>query len=335
MQDAPSKHPHKLHGRAGIVLRALGAIDIVLWDRNPHAAGLPLYKYLGAFLRGAVPAYVSGGYYRNGKTPEMLGNEMARYVGMDFGAIKMKVGPLNLATEEERLAGARQAVGPNVLLMLNANNADVPTALRFVKRAEQYKPYWIEEPFGPDGVENHARLAQRTLVLIATGEILAGHPRHKELLDKHAASILQPDAVVCGGATTFRRIAAIADAYGVTLCPHWFNKLHAHLVTATLNAWFVEYLPDDKVFNFRRLLDSHTEARDGALPLPELPRLSFDFDEEAITKFSLHDGGEPLASAPLRRCSSRCADARGSPSGRDSGPAWIGNHIPPEQFGLG
>ncbi len=277
-----------LHGRVGSVMRALSAVDIALWDRNARAAGLPLYKYLGGHAVDSVPAYASGGYYLEGKTPEMLGEELAGYVADGFSAVKMKVGRLGLAEEEARVAAARAAIGPDVLLMLDANNAwsDLPTALRFMERYEGHEPYWIEEPFSPDDIDNHARLAARTPISVATGEIEAGRWRFKELLQKEAAAILQPDAAVCGGITEYRRIAAMADGFGVTVCPHWFHDLHAHLVAATPNARFVEFFPDDRVLNFRRLIDTQLEVFEGSLRLPDSPGLGFDFDEATLGEFA-------------------------------------------------
>jgi L-alanine-DL-glutamate epimerase-like enolase superfamily enzyme len=277
-----------LHGRVGSVMRAISALDIALWDRNARAVNLPLHKYLGAFYEDTVPAYASGGYYLEGKSPEMLGEEMAYYVDMGFKAVKMKVGRLDPRSEEKRVAAARDAVGSEVLLMLDVNNAwsDLPMALRFVKRIEKYDPYWIEEPFSPDDIENHARLAERTSVLVTTGEIEAGRWRHKELLDKGAAAILQTDAAVCGGITEFRRIVATAASYGIPVAPHWFHDLHVHLVAAAPNGRFVEYFPDDQVLNFRRLIDRQLEVRDGELVLPKLPGLGFNFDQEAVAKFA-------------------------------------------------
>lgn len=278
-----------LHGRAGSVMRAISAIDIALWDRNSRAAGLPLNEYLGSFRAEEVPAYASGGYYAEGKTPEMLAEEMAGYVEMGFTAIKMKVGRLDLDSEEERIAKVREAIGPDVLLMLDANNiwSDLAPALRFMKRIEPYDPYWIEEPFSPDDIDNHARLAERTPIPVATGEIEAGRWRHKELLEKKATAILQTDAAVCGGITEWRRIAAIADGYGATMSPHWFHDLHAHLVASTSNARFVEYFSDDTVLNFRRLIDRQLEVRNGQLLLADLPGLGFCFNEELVAELCL------------------------------------------------
>ena len=278
-----------LQGRAGSVMRALSIIDVALWDRNARAAGLPLSRYLGGTSSETVPAYASGGYYLDGKTPELLGEEMASYVAMGFKAVKMKVGRLDPRGEEARIKAAREAIGDDILLMLDANNAwsDVPTALEYMRRYEPYNPYWIEEPFSPDDIEGHAELSKRTPVTVATGEIEAGRWRHQELLDKRAAMILQSDAAVCGGISEWRRIAASAAAVGVTMCPHWFHDLHVHLVASTSNARYVEFFPDDQVLNFRRLVDTQLEFHDGMLTVPTAPGLGFGFDEAALDEYAL------------------------------------------------
>jgi L-alanine-DL-glutamate epimerase-like enolase superfamily enzyme len=278
-----------LQGRAGSVMRALSIIDVALWDRNARAAGLPLARYLGGMSAERVPAYASGGYYVDGKTPQHLGDELASYVEMGFRAVKMKVGRLDPRAEEARIAAARAAIGADVLLMLDANNAwaDVPTALEYMRRYERYDPYWIEEPFSPDDIESHAQLAKRTPVTVATGEIEAGRWRHQELLDKRAAMILQSDAAVCGGISEWRRIAAAAAGVGATMCPHWFHDLHVHLVASTENARYVEYFPDDQVLNFRRLVDTQLEFVDGMLKVPTTPGLGFGFDDAALEHYAL------------------------------------------------
>ena len=284
-----------LHGRAGSVTRAISILDCALWDLNARTAGVPLYKYLGAAVESSVPAYASGGYYLAGKTPEKLGEELAGYVNAGFRAVKMKVGRLSPREEEARVRAAREAVGPEVELMLDANNAwlDLPTAMRYIERFEPFDPYWIEEPFLPDDIDNHARLAKLTSTIVATGEIGTGRWHFKEILDKGAAQILQTDALVCGGISEWRKIAGTAASYGVTICPHWFHDLHAHLVAATSNARYVEYFPDDQVLNFRRLIDRQLEAKSGMLLLPTRPGLGFDFDEKAVARYALKDGESP------------------------------------------
>ena len=279
-----------LQGRLGAVLRAISALDIALWDRNARAAGLPLHKFLGAVHLEKVPAYASGGYYLAGKTPDMLGEEVAGYVRLGFTALKIKVGrERDLGLERARIDAARAAIGADVLLMLDANNAwsDLPTALRYMRVYEEFDPYWIEEPFGPDDIDNHARLAKLTPVPVATGEIEGGRWRFKELLDKEAAMILQTDACVCGGISEFRRIAAMAASYGVTLCPHWFHDVHAPLVAATPNARYVELFTDDKVLNFRRLVSPQLAFKDGMIELSQRPGVGCDFTAEAVDRYAV------------------------------------------------
>ena len=275
-----------LHGRAGSVMRALSAVDIALWDRNARAAGLPLHRFLGGAADAPVLAYASGGYYLEGKGPEGIAEEMRGYVAAGFRAVKMKIGRLDPAADAERLAAAREAVGPEGIVMLDANNAwaDLPAALRAMALWEPYDPYWIEEPFSPDEIDLHAQLAERTPVPVATGEIEAGRWRHRELLEKRAAMILQTDAAVCGGITEFRRIAAMAAGHGVTICPHWFHDLHVHLVAATPNARYVEYFPDDRILNFRRVIDQQLTMKDGRLELPTDPGLGFGFLDEVVER---------------------------------------------------
>ncbi len=277
-----------LQGRAGTVMRAISALDTALWDLNARTHRLPLHKYLGAVELESVPAYASGGYYLDGKTPAMLGEEMARYVAMGFRAVKMKTGRLSPAQEEARLAAVRDAVGPDVDVMMDCNNAwdDVTQAMQYVRRFEPHAPAFIEEPFGPDDLDSHAKLARLTRIPIATGEIGYGRWYHKEMLEKQAASIVQTDALVCGGITEWRRIAATAASYGVVVAPHWFHDVHAPLVAATPNARWVEYFWDDQVLNFRRLIDRQLGHEKGRVILHQTPGLGFGFDEKTVQQLA-------------------------------------------------
>jgi len=247
-----------------------------------------LHHYLGSVVDDRVPAYASGGYYLEGKTPAKLGKEMESYVKQGFKAVKMKVGRLSPSEEEARVKAARHAVGEDVLLTLDANNAwrDLPTALEYVRRFEAYNPYWIEEPFSPDAIDLHAALARQTKINVATGEMEAGRWRFRELIDAGGVAILQSDAAVCGGITEWRRISAYADLKGITVCPHWMHDLHAPLVAATPNARFVEFFLDDQVLNFRRLINKQLTFKNGDLILHKTPGLGFEFDEAAIKKYA-------------------------------------------------
>lgn len=282
-----------LNGRTGAVMRALSALDTALWDRNARSVGLPLWRFLGAYHKETVPAYASGGYYAKGdgtQSPaDLVAAEVEGYVKAGFKAVKIKIGGLAPSVEEARVAAARQVLGPNGILLLDANNAwkDLPSALRYVEPLLQYRPFLIEEPFGPDDLDNHARLAAALPVSIATGEIVGGRWGHRELIERGRVTVLQPDAMVCGGITEFRRVAATAASFGVAVAPHSVHHLHAHLVASTPNALFAEYFADDSIVPFRQLADQQFELRNGELVLPTEPGLGFDFETKAVERYAV------------------------------------------------
>ena len=122
---------------------------------------------------------------------------------------------------------------------------------------------------------------------VATGEIEAGRWRHKELAERISGVILQTDAAVCGGITEFRRIAARLPPIGLIMCPHWFHDLHVHLAGSTPNVRFVEYFADDRVLNFRRLIDRQLELVDGRIMTAPTPGLGFEFDDDALDRYAV------------------------------------------------
>jgi L-alanine-DL-glutamate epimerase-like enolase superfamily enzyme len=279
-----------VHGRKGSVMRALSAIDIALWDRNARAAGLTLAKYLGAVEGTSVPCYASGGYYAAGKGLPELRDEVTGYVEAGFRAVKIKIGRVELAEDLRRIATVRDAIGPDTLLLLDANHAwrDWPSALRAVRRLIEFDPYWLEEPFWPDDLESYARLAGEAGVAIASGELEAGRWAFHQMTEA-GVSFIQPDASSCGGISEFRRIAAAAGSIGVVVSPGWMHDLHVQMAAATPSAHMVEFFPDDSVLNFRRLLTSQLSVSEGRLVLPTSPGLGFEFEPGAVDAFSVDD----------------------------------------------
>ena len=278
-----------LQGRRGAVLRAISALDIALWDTISKEAGLPLYQYLGGNKKGTVPAYASGGYAAKGKGPDELAMEMRGYFEMGFRAVKMKLGWLPPNEDAIRVKAVREAVGPDVPVFLDANNAwpDAETAIRAVRAFEEYEPGWIEEPLMPDDIDGHAAVAAALRTPVATGEIHATRWEFQQLVQQRAASILQPDAGVCGGITEFRKIAALAAASDIPVAPHWLPELHVHLAASTPNATWVEYFTDLSILNLGRLFCSRLEVRPGGLALPDAPGLGIELDEAAVERFSI------------------------------------------------
>lgn len=275
-----------LHGRSGAVMRALSALDIALWDHNARAVGLPLWRYLGSYSAGEVECYASGGYYRQGKTPDHLASEMEGYVKLGFKSVKMKVGMLGVSEEERRVAAVRERIGPDIRLFLDANNAwpDLFTAQPFIRRFERYAPDWLEEPFSPDDLESHARLVLSTTIPVATGEIEAGRWRFRTVLDARAAHVLQADALVCGGITEWRRICALASAYGVPVYPHAWHDVHIHLAASQPNSMLAEYFVDQGIVCTQPLFDRELKPANGRVTLPVDPGLAFGFNDETLDR---------------------------------------------------
>ena len=278
-----------LQGRRGSVLRAMSAIDIAIWDLMAKEAGLPLYRLLGSPKKETVPAYASGGYYLKGKTTGDLADEVRGYVKKGFRAVKIKVGGLSAPEDAMRIKACRQAIGPDIELFLDANNAwhDADSAIEATRMFEEYAIGWIEEPVMPDDLEASAVIAATVHTPVATGEIEATRWGFQEIIHHKAASILQPDAAVCGGITEWRKIAALCDSHGIPVTPHWFADLHVHLVAATKNAPWVEFFTDTTILNFMRLLKKSVEARNGELVLPQEPGLGMEFDEKLVERYSI------------------------------------------------
>ena len=278
-----------LHGRRGCVLRAISAVDIALWDAISKDAGLPLYRYLGGYREELVPAYASGGYYLPGKGPGQLADEMQGYLDIGFPAVKIKVGRLPTREDATRIKAAREAVGLDVPLFLDANNAwpDATSAIEAIRHFEEYNPGWIEEPLMPDDIQGHAAIASAVRTPVATGEIHATRWDFVQLVQQKAAVILQADAGVCGGITEWRKIAALAAAHDLSVAPHWLQELHVHLVASTPNATWLEFFTDFKVINLGRLFSTSLEVKPGGVALPESPGLGIELDEGVMKRYSV------------------------------------------------
>lgn len=281
-------------GRHGAVMRALSAVDIALWDRNSRAAGLPLWRYLGAARTDSVPAYASGGYYYGPDgTLDDLVAEVRANVDRGYRAFKMKIGRETARLDAERIRLVREVIGDDAPLLLDANNRwkdDLPAAVRALRQFERYDPYWIEEPFGVEDVANHARLKRQTSIPVATGELLGGRWSFQAFLLADAASVVNPDVGVCGGVTEFRKIAATAASFGIPVAPHSLEDIHVHLVASIPGALFVECFPEEALHPMKAVVDSSLETTaDGGVRLPTRPGLGFEFIEEAVDRYAIDE----------------------------------------------
>jgi L-alanine-DL-glutamate epimerase-like enolase superfamily enzyme len=278
-----------LLGRRGGLLRMLSAVEIAVWDLLARAAGTPLRSLLGG-SQDTVAAYASGGYYRPGDPCDNVTAEIERYRDLGFTDFKLRFGGLPLREDLERVAAARRALASDARLALDVNNGwrTLGQALEAIEALSEYDIWWVEEPFPPDDIANHALLTANSPIPIATGEIEASSWGFGQLIDQCAAAILQPDACVVGGIGQWWRIAAIAAEECIPVIPHWHANLHAQLAAATPNCPAVEYfaLSEDS-YNFERLVANPLTVADGRIVLDQTPGIGVEFDWDAVDRFAI------------------------------------------------
>ena len=278
----------KLTGRRGMETRALSSIDLALWDIKAKAANLPLYRLLGGF-RQDLPFYMAGGYYGEGKTIEDLQAEFRRYVDVGARAVKMKVGAVPIAKDISRIKAVREAIGPDIRLMLDANCAyRCYEAVRLSRLAEPYDPFWLEEPVQPDDYDGFRKIAAAGAIPLAAGENEYTKYGFRDLIATGAVAILNPDARYVGGVTEFVKVAALAQAAGLDICPHGEQQAHVHLVAALPNALYIEYYPESvKPMTERAYLYPAAMNDDGTIAVPENPGAALDPDWDALERHRL------------------------------------------------
>ncbi len=276
----------KLIGRRSITTRAISTIDIALWDLKAKVAGMPLYRLLGGYAN-RVPTYIAGGYYEEGTGLRELAREMEENVELGARAVKMKVGAVSIAEDVERVKAVREAVGPTVKVMVDANCAyRFYQAIQLAKRIEDYDVYWFEEPVAPDDYEGHARLAAQTSIPIATGENEYTRYGFRDLIAHGAAAILNADAQILGGVTEFMKVAALAQAHDLDVAPHGDQNVHVHLVSAISNGLIVEYYRDSVDPMWRKMYrDTLLLNDDGTLSPPERPGLGVELNDDALAPY--------------------------------------------------
>jgi len=275
----------KLVGRRGITTRVLGGIDMALWDIKGKVANMPLYKLLGGFTN-KVDTYIAGGYYEEGKGLKELAAEMEHNVDLGVRAVKMKVGALSINADVERVRVAREAVGPDIRLMVDANNAYRHyQAIEFARKTEKYDLFWFEEPVEPDDYIGQAEITRATSIPIAAGENEYTRYGFRDMINVRAVDILQPDALVLGGVTEFMKIAALAQANDLDLAPHGNQEVHIHLVCAIPNGLILEYYADKFDAMHGNVFKDTLEIKDGYVYAPDRPGLGMELNSEFLAKY--------------------------------------------------
>ena len=212
-----------------------------------QATGKAVFELLGGPVRKHVPVYASA---LHPVGDDKVQAEAQAYVEQGFTAMKCRFpngpgqGVKGMAANEAHIANVRDAVGDDIEVMADAYMGwDFNYAKKMCRRLEKYNLAWVEEAFVPDDLQSYARLRQETSIPISGGEHEYTRYGFRDIIEKRAMDIIQPDLRRCGGFTEGRKIAAMASAAGVTLIPHAYGITHLHLALAFTEIPMVEYFP--------------------------------------------------------------------------------------------
>jgi L-alanine-DL-glutamate epimerase-like enolase superfamily enzyme len=264
-------------GNIGLNRWAIGAINIAMWDAWGKTLGQPIWKILGAY-RDQVPVYGSGGWLSY-SIPELIA-EVSGYARRGLRGVKIKVGSPELETDIERLARVREAVGPHIRIMIDANQGmDVPSALALARRAKEFDVHWFEEPITRTDLSGYVHLRRHAGVSLAMGEREFDTTTLRELIRRDALDLWQPDILRLGGVEGWRDSAILANTCGLPVLPHYYKEYDVPLLCTIPNAYGAESF--DWIDG---LVDHPITIQDGmARPLPG-PGWGFSFQDANLTE---------------------------------------------------
>jgi D-galactarolactone cycloisomerase len=288
------------HGQKGVVIQGLSGIDIALWDIKGKHFGVPVHQLLGGPLRTSVQAYATGLYRRRSGDPlQYLAEEAENYVAEGFKAVKLKVG---FGVEEDAAVtrAVREAAGPDVMLMVDANHAyDSVAAIRLGRMIEEHNIGWFEEPVPPEDVAGYRAVKAALSIPIAGGECEFTRFGFRELLVSRAVDIIQPDTCAAGGLSECKKIADMAEAFGVRYNPHVWGTGIAIAASLQLLAVVPTHTPTslapiEPMLEFDRtehpirqaVLTSPIEHDGGVVRVPCGPGLGIEVNRDALASFA-------------------------------------------------
>ncbi|MFN3824633.1 MAG: mandelate racemase/muconate lactonizing enzyme family protein [Pseudorhodobacter sp.] len=297
------------YGQKGTYVEAIAALDIACWDIAGQAAGMPVGKLLGGRFRSSVAAYATGCYYPQDfhDMPAMLRAleaETTGYKGSGFGLLKIKIGLLTLAQDLERIRVIREAVGPEIGLLVDANHAyTAAAAVRMGRMMDPFDIRFFEEPVPPEDRDGYRKVRAENPIAVAGGECEFTRYGFRDLIAGGCVDIVQPDLAACGGFTAFCEILTLANCHNIGTVPHVWGSGIA--VAAALQAistipafpYTAQAIPllNEPVVEFDRkhnplrdeLLNERFELVDGRLAVPQGPGLGVSVNEEVLARYAV------------------------------------------------
>jgi L-rhamnonate dehydratase len=265
------------YGRKGAAIEAISGIDIALWDLAGKAAGKPVCDLIGGKTKEKIPVYVTG-------------NLTERHLQEGFRDVKLALphGPADgkggFRNNLELVRKTRELIGRDGDIMLDCYMAlDVPYAIALAKAVAQFKVLWIEEPVPPDQLESYCRIKDAVPdMLIAGGEHEFTRYGFRDLIEKQAVDILQPDICRAGGLSELKKIAAMASAHNLPVIPHGVGAATYHFVVSTPNSPRAEFV-DIFAQGGRSLLKCEPVPNRGFVEVGSAPGFGYELDEEIIS----------------------------------------------------
>ncbi len=305
MRHWQAMYKHAFYRGGPILTSALSGVEHALWDLAGKAVGLPVYQMLGGPLRDKIRIYA----HTHGATDEEVAEVARQRVAQGFTALKTGVvggRPARIVESMafvervvQRFAAIREAAGKDVDIAIDFHGAVSPqTSMLLIKALEPYQPMFIEEPVQCQNVDVLADLARKTHLPIATGERLFTKWDFREVLEKGAASILQPDIAHAGGIFEGRLIAGMAESYYAAIAPHCPLGPIALAACIQLDAAIPNFLCQEQVNLGEGYLKEPLKVVDGFIPLPTAPGLGIELDEDALADKIGHDWRNPEAYHP-------------------------------------
>lgn len=292
------KHFHDIYRDAywrggAVLMSALSAVEMALWDILGKHLGVPVYQLLGGKMRDDIRIYVNG-WFSGAKTPEQFA-EKAK-IAVERGVTAMKWDPFgksyleisnqDLDTALACIGAVRDAVGPAVDLLIEGHGRfNVPTGIKIARELEQFRPMWFEEPTPPDNVEALKAVRDKSPVAISAGERLYTLRGYNELFRLRAADYIQPDISHAGGLMELKKIAAVADSHYIAFAPHnpsgpVANAASLQLAACCSNFSILEIMYSDVTWR-KDVVKEELVYRNGKISIPDKPGLGVDIDENA------------------------------------------------------
>lgn len=256
---------------------SLAAIDTALWDLRCLRAKQPLWRMAGG-AKSSVPLYTTEGGWLHISTEDLI-KDALEMQAKGFAGAKIKIGKPSVAEDRARLKAVREAVGNEFQIMVDANQSfSLSEALRRADMLAEFGIGWFEEPMPADDVGAHVELARQSRVPIAVGESLYSISQFKDYMAMGGCSIVQVDVARIGGITPWLKVAHMAEAFNIAVCPHFLMEMHVSLTCAVPNAPMLEYIPQ-----LDEITHSGLDIRQGRAHAPMTPGLGIDWNWDAIS----------------------------------------------------